>query len=304
MAYSYYAPHHQQRYPPLYSVPHPQQQHQASQPPQFQHQLDGEHFDPAFQNLDTFHFDPSTLLGASASPPLDSYAKPMIDPQTSDCSGSNSNGVTRITSENGFDEVPADQNLPRSSSEEKESLTPAQSKRKQQNRAAQRAFRERKERRVRDLEQELTEYKSNYSSLMEDNESLKRQIAKFATENEILRATSNSAQGNRGGNGHDSEPTTTGPLGYTPTDYNGEKKEPAHRIAVSRTTGEKLLDASATWDLIVNHLSKQGLKLDVQDIYDRLKAHTQCDGQGPVVEESLVLQAIEDSIAAGSDELI
>jgi len=93
---------------------------------------------------------------------------------------------------------------------------------------------------------------------------------------------------------------------YSPTDYrpNGEDRSPAHRLTVNETTGEKLLNVAATWDLIVSQLSKQGLNLDVQDIYERLKGRTQCDGQGAAIEESHVRQAIAESIAGGSDELI
>ncbi|EEH34073.1 hypothetical protein PAAG_05122 [Paracoccidioides lutzii Pb01] len=293
---------------PLFSVAHPQPT-ETPPPNQFQLQLDQEHFDPTYQPLDSqFAFDSSALLGTPAPPSSDNYGKYPLNSHIIDDNdnGSNSNGATQVISGREMQEVPADFNH-HSSSEEKETLTPAQSRRKAQNRAAQRAFRERKERRVRDLEQELNEYKSNYSSLMEDNESLKRQMAKVAMENEILRATSINSTGASGGHDHDPQPTTTGPLRYLPTDNfssNGKKKDPVHRIAVSRTTGEKLLDVSATWDLIVGHLSKQGLNLDVQDIYDRLKRHTQCDGQGPVIEEAHVFQAIEESIASGSGELI
>ncbi|KAF2229530.1 hypothetical protein EV356DRAFT_537168 [Viridothelium virens] len=80
----------------------------------------------------------------------------------------------------------------RGSSEEKElaNLTPAQSRRKAQNRAAQRAFRERKERHVRDLEAKLTALESQSHSLQSDNERLKLALQRAETENEILRATS------------------------------------------------------------------------------------------------------------------
>ncbi|KAI9655725.1 MAG: hypothetical protein M1821_005160 [Bathelium mastoideum] len=83
-------------------------------------------------------------------------------------------------------------NAPRGSSEEKEmtNLTPAQSRRKAQNRAAQRAFRERKERHVRDLEAKLTALESQSHSLQSDNERLKLALQRVETENEILRATS------------------------------------------------------------------------------------------------------------------
>lgn len=98
----------------------------------------------------------------------------------------------------------------RSSSEEKETLTPAQSRRKAQNRAAydfpfkyfglflitgnrQRAFRERKERHVRDLEAKLSALENSATSLATDNERLKLALQRATTENEILRATTSSA---------------------------------------------------------------------------------------------------------------
>lgn len=143
-------------------------------------------------------------------------------------------------------------------------------------------------------------------------------MAKVATENEILRATSKVAHCRSPA--HEPEPTTTGPMIYSPKDYSSaastvsggsgpssereKHSKPIHPIRVCEVTGDKLLDASATWDLIVSHLSDSGAKLDVQDIYDRLKGHAQCDGTGPVIGESQVIKAIQDSIAAGNDELI
>ena len=54
----------------------------------------------------------------------------------------------------------------------------------------QRAFRERKERHVRDLEAKLTALESQSHSLQSDNERLKLALQRAETENEILRATS------------------------------------------------------------------------------------------------------------------
>ncbi|GAB7362799.1 hypothetical protein MBLNU230_g3102t1 [Neophaeotheca triangularis] len=67
-------------------------------------------------------------------------------------------------------------------------LTPAQSRRKAQNRAAQRAFRERKERHVRDLESKLHSLTSTTTSLQAENAQLRRLLHKAATKNEMLRA--------------------------------------------------------------------------------------------------------------------
>jgi AP-1-like factor len=97
---------------------------------------------------------------------------------------------------------------------------------------------------------------------------------------------------------------------FSPTDFyssvTGDHRErkPTHRIVVSEETGERLLDAGATWDMIQNHkLFKQGL-VDIGDVCERLKGHVQCDGQGPVFEEGRIRKAIEESVAGGNDELI
>ncbi|KAI5276645.1 hypothetical protein E4T47_00322 [Aureobasidium subglaciale] len=72
-------------------------------------------------------------------------------------------------------------------SEEKEPLTPAQRRRKAQNRAAQRAFRDRKRQRVQDLEVQLTALEIRTSSLESDNEKLKHELLRTREENELLR---------------------------------------------------------------------------------------------------------------------
>ncbi|KAG4033192.1 hypothetical protein MFRU_005g02050 [Monilinia fructicola] len=191
-----------------------------------------------------------------------------------------------------------------SNSDDEENMTPAQSRRKAQNRAAQRAFRERKERHVRDLEAKLAAYEKDSGNLTLENERLKLQLTKAATENEILKATS--AHPHRGG----PDPlSNAGPMRYTPTDfytevlYAHENKVPSHRIVTS-DNGERLLAAGATWDYIVNHpLYKQGL-VDVGIVSERLKTVAKCDGQGPVFEERAIIDAIEQSVASGSDELL
>ncbi|KAI9799329.1 MAG: hypothetical protein M1825_004822 [Sarcosagium campestre] len=201
--------------------------------------------------------------------------------------------------------VEGDDQPQRSSSEEKDSMTPAQSRRKAQNRAAQRAFRERKERHVKDLEQKLSKMERNSSTLAADNDRLKRELQKIATENEILRAKSASAQ--PAGLHPD---TVVGPMTFTPTDFyssvlkSHDNKTPSHRIVVSEATGERLLAAGAAWDVIQEHdLVKRGL-VDIGDVCERLKKVAKCDGQGPVFEERDITQAIEASAASGSDELI
>ena len=115
------------------------------------------------------------------------------------------------------------------------------------------------------------------SQTTSENEKLKRDLQKISTENEILRATSSMQQahnngGNGGGAGGGSSmsppggaPTTTGPMEYNPTDFysdllaNHANKTPSHRIVESES-GERLLAAGATWELIINHeLFRRGM---------------------------------------------
>lgn len=175
---------------------------------------------------------------------------------------------------------------------------------------------------MKDLEAKLTTLEHQSTSLNTENERLKRELAKIATENEILRATSGGGSTGPHPYAEDSdEITSTGPLHYTPRDFYskldlsndkdsapsyGEKKYVAsQRITVSADSGERLLAAGATWDYIQRHeLFQKGL-VDVGDVCERLKKLARCDGQGPVFEERDVRMAIKESaVAGGRDELI
>ncbi|OJJ39028.1 hypothetical protein ASPWEDRAFT_735754 [Aspergillus wentii DTO 134E9] len=247
--------------------------------------------------------------GASFVPPP--HSPPESFSKHSVSSNDAANHPTDPASADGGDDQLMDQGG-RSDSEEKDGSVPAQSKRKAQNRAAQRAFRERKERHVKELEQKVDQLEQSSTRLQADNERLKQQLAKFSTENEILRATSHNNNNNATGNSNhrsDPEPTTTGPMEYSPTDFystlipDGEPNA-RHRITVCQKTGERLFDAGATWDLIQGHeLFKRGL-VDIADVSERLKSIAQCDGQGPAFREGAIRSAIEESAANGNDELI
>jgi len=173
---------------------------------------------------------------------------------------------------------------------------------------SQRAFRERKERHVKELEAKLANLEASQAMTATENEQLRRDLQKMSTENEILRATS-SINGGSGSPGSGAVPTTTGPMTYNPENFytellaNHDNKTPSHRVATS-DAGERLLAAGATWELIIGHeLFKRGL-VDVADVSNRLKNQARCDGQGPVFEEGAILAAIEQSVGSGSDKLL
>ncbi|KZZ93275.1 bZIP transcription factor (Fcr3) [Moelleriella libera RCEF 2490] len=204
------------------------------------------------------------------------------------------------------DAVFDDLNQARAGSDDDENLTPAQSRRKAQNRAAQRAFRERKEKHVKDLETKIASLEAAQQQASVENEQLRRSLEKMSTENEILRATSAVNQSKAS---HSPEPATTGPMNYKPTDFysnvltNHHDKSLSHRIVTSES-GERLLAVAATWDFIINHeLYKRGL-VDVSVVSERLKTCARCDGQGPVFSEGAILHAMQHSAASGSDDLL
>lgn len=164
---------------------------------------------------------------------------------------------------------------------------------------------------MRDLEDKVNSLESASDTLHADNERLKRELAKFTTENEILRATSQSHHP-QGNSAQSPEPTVTGPMHYSPTDFYSSlqpggttvPRSPQHRVTVCAQTGEKLLDAGATWDLIQGHeLFKSG-QVDIAHVTEILKGMAQCDGQGPAYKEGQVRRAIEESAAMDRDELI
>lgn len=240
----------------------------------------------------------STFPSPPTPPSQNIYGSPIQQVQNHQ-SHHHQNGSIGHRHDGSFD----DHNGMRGGSDEDENMTPAQSRRKAQNRAAQRAFRERKERHVKDLETKLASLEAAQQQSSLENERLKRHLQKVSTENEILRATSHNS------NGSLSPEPAAGPLRYSPTDFysnvlqNHNNKSPSHRVVTS-DDGERLLAAGAAWDLIINHeLFKKGL-VDVGHVSERLKHSARCDGQGPVFSERIIVSAIEQSVASGTDDLI
>ncbi|KKK24610.1 hypothetical protein AOCH_007020, partial [Aspergillus ochraceoroseus] len=256
----------------------------------------GEDLQGNFNSLNYQPYDPNFhpaahSFGPPSQSPSESYSKQSTSSNPEHINQHQYSGS--VEGRNDF--VPDPLSLVRSSSEEKEGLmTPAQSKRKAQNRAAQRAFRERKERHVRELEEKVTNLQQESTTLLAANERMKRELARYTTENEILRATSSASGGADGRSPRCAEPPTeTGPMAYSPTDFYSSlvpkgKSARLHRVMYCSQTGERLLDAQATWDLIQSHEQCQRGLLDIADVTARLKAWAQCDGQGPAFRESQV----------------
>lgn len=180
----------------------------------------------------------------------------------------------------------------------------------------QRAFRERKERHVRDLEAKLNLLTTTTSSLQSDNERLKALLQKTQSENQLLRATAASSPASQ------LQSVTTDrrrAVTRTSTDDSTSSIEDKRRTksrsgmlsAQGSFTSESsaaslthMLSASATWDLLQNHPRYTSGCVDITKVCERLKGLAQCQNSGPVFDETEVRKIIDEVGGNGADELI
>ncbi|KAG8534365.1 uncharacterized protein KY384_001210 [Bacidia gigantensis] len=327
MDYSYFAPPTQPYQ--FFSLPDKAASSYTPQTEVHQDPLDAFNDPSTFQFFDqNATFDPTPQFAPPPPPPAPSHSPPnpsipriasIPNMMRYDSSGSMPN---ETNTEVDFGEQQGGR--AGSSDDEKDNLTPAQSRRKAQNRAAQRAFRERKEKHVKELELKLKSIESQYSDKEMDYERLKRENDRLKTQMEILRATStlkrlpgqhqqqqSQRQRQPSEDSADSDALEAGPMVYSPRTFNAAFANKgsnidipmSHRIEVS-STGERLLATGAAWDLIHNHpLCRQG-KVDLGQVVDRLRGIAICDGTGPSFPESGVIKVIEESMGVPGDELI
>jgi AP-1-like factor len=180
---------------------------------------------------------------------------------------------------------------------------------------SQRAFRERKERHVRDLELKISAFESTVLLLQSDNERLTLAVQSLSTENEILRARAIQTPGSSSLPSASSTPVRTRLYGECAIDDSAFSVQPLdvrsnvsaadkQRADSYRNTNSTSVSASQTWDLIQSHpLAAQG-RIDITRVCERLKAAAKYDDHGVVFKMSTVLQAIEESSSGGIDQLL
>ena len=182
----------------------------------------------------------------------------------------------------------------------------------------QRAFRERKERHVRDLEAKLNLLTTTTSSLQSDNERLKLLLQRAQTENEILKATASSSPTRHHPPGFVDDPSLLpSSRSIRSTVSEDEPSLDPARLANGLLSTEasssarpsprndsNLLSASATWDLLQSHPLYLSGAVDIGEVCERLKKMARCDGMGPMFEEDEVRKVIEEVGRSGGDELI
>lgn len=176
-----------------------------------------------------------------------------------------------------------------------------QLKRKAQNRAAQRAFRERKETKLKELESKLLQSEDERQKLMDELDLIRKQNILILTENEILRSrkdgsgpVANEAAGN--------EDKFTFPrtqLDFIEAMVHGtvHNVQPDKINKVYVDSGLKILAMGAVWDYLQIKTEELDLdfdSLDITEVMNRLRGHEKCHGYGPAYPLDLVNQALSD----------
>lgn len=156
-----------------------------------------------------------------------------------------------------------------------------------QNRAAQRAFRERKEKRLKELEQELRQSEIHRKQLDEELERLSRANLEMNAENKILLEQSTiddyGIQGGRFTFPHETDHEKFGSL----------EEARKYRLKLIQAqgyyydeAGKEILTVAATWDYLLK-LSEQ-LQFSVTDVLENLKGKQVCHGLGAAYPRALV----------------
>ncbi|KAK9451878.1 uncharacterized protein V1518DRAFT_409804 [Limtongia smithiae] len=194
-----------------------------------------------------------------------------------------------------------------------------QSKRKAQNRAAQRAFRERREKHVRELQDRIAKSEARVKKLESDNARLVKEVNWYMAENKILRdttiemrdqqdklsasmsaataaaaaaaASSNNGSGRAGAGTSSAEDARSQSTQVTfPKFLNSESELQHSQLIASTIPAGKLLTPAEIWDRIATH--PRADCINAERVVKLLMAKVQCSGHGPVFFSSDVDDAI------------
>ncbi|KAK6205463.1 Fcr3 transcriptional regulator [Scheffersomyces amazonensis] len=178
-----------------------------------------------------------------------------------------------------------------------------QLKRKAQNRAAQRAFRERKETKLKELEAKLLQSEEERQQLMEQLDLIRKQNISIQTENEVLRS-------NKGSTTDYSKTETNGnkfSFPQTQSDFIEALVTDKHQIypnSINKVynnpeeSSEKILAIGAVWDYLQIKAEEKDIdlhNLDINTIMNKLRGHEKCHGFGPAYSLELVQRVFEES---------
>ncbi|AET38160.1 Yap3p Ecym_2430 [Eremothecium cymbalariae DBVPG len=174
-------------------------------------------------------------------------------------------------------------------------------KKKAQNRAAQKAFRERKEARLKELEQRLKESEENRDALNKEMEELKKQNFVIHNENRILMQRKGSSLPGVVADPEKERFTFPPKDDSTELQREIEKELSAGRDAVRYVAdGKKLLTVPATWEYL--HELSLDKDIDVYLIMQKLKGTEVCHGYGPAYTRARIDSLVEECLQSNSNK--
>ncbi|KAL6947150.1 hypothetical protein ACO0QE_002022 [Hanseniaspora vineae] len=179
-------------------------------------------------------------------------------------------------------------------------------KKKQQNRAAQRAFRQRKEAKLKDLESKLTQTENDKQKLQEELESLRKQTMEMSMENKLLLNQHQNHNSSYSGTDLTSNINNSAVKYNIPTKSEFQdfivKDQPHHQGKLDTLTytlpeGETLMTISATWDFLREMLdhaeATEGKTFDLYEVMKDLKGNEKCHGHGAAYKKDFVVSVAE-----------
>ena len=174
-----------------------------------------------------------------------------------------------------------------------------QMKRKAQNRAAQRAFRERKETKLKELECKLAESEEEKRRLLSQLNLAKQQNISILTENEYLKNKSSSEQNlvNKSDTMNVVFPKNQRDFIYGLAGNHEVNNYTINKVYENpEVPGRKLLAVGAVWDYLQlkSQESEKYENLDILEIMGCLKGNERCHGYGPAYPLELVEQVVNE----------
>ncbi|CUS20624.1 LAQU0S01e10858g1_1 [Lachancea quebecensis] len=169
-------------------------------------------------------------------------------------------------------------------------------KKKAQNRAAQRAFRERKEAKMKELQEQLLTSERDKQSLLRQMEELREHNLKMLTENHLLLQKNNPSLPTHSG----SDAASTSNKFHFPSQSEFiesaiEGHEVPVKLPLSSTNyehnGEELLTFPATWEYL--HKLSEKKDFDVYSVMQNLKGKEVCHGYGPAYKKAVIDQLVK-----------
>ncbi|CCF55635.1 hypothetical protein KAFR_0A01970 [Kazachstania africana CBS 2517] len=188
----------------------------------------------------------------------------------------------------------------------------SKAKKKAQNRAAQKAFRERKEARLKELETKLMASERDRKTLLKEIEELRKLNMEINAENRILLQKNNNSNSNVPGlliadnlsNSDAMDDNFTNSKYSFPSEdeffkrvladnKNTKDQNVSQNARYTDESGRQLLTVPATWEYL-NKKSEEK-DFDVSYVMQRLKGNEACDEYGPAYPRSLIDMILNDA---------